>query len=315
MKHIFYALLLFSFLIPFHANAQDLEQKSPDTTWYALVTHDGVEYIGQILDKNDREYHIRKQDGTGLYIPAYLIKTVEPIHTAQFKEGTYMASNPHASRYFYTPSAIPIKKGDGYIQTIFGAVWQFQYGITDHFSLGIGTPLIGAPIWITPKFSFKLADKIHFALGAQAGSIGWLNQSWKSVFGVEYGVFTFGDDQANLSLGAGYLGLRLIVENYYWDAVTQQGYYLDEVEKYGSLAVSLAGMKRINNNMSLMMELWTIPSIEEDMALFFGGPGLRLRRNLNIWDFGFWVIHINNQENQSDNLTFPVPYISFTWKL
>ena len=270
-------IALLSLTFTFVSFSQEVKLDIKDTTWYALTTHDGVEYIGQIIERNEREIYIKKQNGEGLYIPSYIIKSVEAISVERFKEGEYLASNLHASRYFYTPSAFPIKKGDGYIQTIFGGVWQFQYGITDNFSLGIGTPIIGAPIWITPKYSFKLSDKFHAAIGTQLGSVGWLAGGWETLFGVGYGLVTYGNEHQNISLGAGYLGVRAPVDRFYvTDSNTWQGYWKKEVDKYGSTAFSIAGMKMVSKNMTLLFEAWALPWIDDLDPIFFGGPGLRL---------------------------------------
>ncbi|MCB0738564.1 MAG: hypothetical protein KDC92_13690 [Bacteroidetes bacterium] len=311
-KHLI--LALFALVSVLKVSAQTPPDGSQDTTLQVIITHNNVEYIGLLIEKNPHEILIKQQNGDLLYIPSYEVKTITPLSEHNFKKGEFISGNPHPSRYFYTPSAIPIKRGDGYIQTIYGGVWQFQYGLTDRFSLGIGTPIIGAPIWITPKWSFKLGENVWGALGAQAGSFGWLMEGkWDAVFGIGYGVITFGNEQQNLSIGAGYLGTRLPQSEFIIaDSSNWTGYDREYVETNGGFAFSLGGMKRVQKNMLVIGELWALPSITDDVSLTFGGPGLRLMRQQNVWDFGFWVFSINDD---GDRTTFPVPYISFTWKL
>ncbi len=278
-----------------------------------VVSYTNIEYIGVLKEQNARELLIVKEDGIELYIPAYVVKRVEAISDENSKNGQYLSGNPHSSRYFYTPSAFPIKKGDGYIQSIYAGVWQFQYGITDRFSIGIGTPIIGAPIWITPKYSFKLSDNVFGAIGAQAGSLGWISGNWNAPFGIGYGVLSFGDEQQNISVGAGYYGGTYFDEEFVvTDPITYDGYYKDVRKSIDGFALSLAGMKRIQKNMLVLGEFWYAPNVNNTGTLFFGGPGLRLMREQNVWDFGFWIFRVNDNGNVN---AIPIPYISFTWKL
>lgn len=286
-----------------------------------ITTYGGVEYTGRVIQKNAREVYVALVSGGRLYIPAYQIKTMTSLYDASPNKEHAFMDNPHASRYFYTPSALPIRRGDGYVQSIYGAVWQFQYGMTDRFSIGIGTPLIGAPIWITPKYSMKLGEKTWAAVGAQAGSLGWIQSEWGALLGIGYAVVTHGDQSGNISFGVGYYGARIPETRWvYTDTVNWTG-YKEKVYNYNSgLAFSLCGMKQLRDNMFVIGEFWLAPQVgawgnnppQEKIGLFFGGPGLRVTRDGNLWDFGFWVFSISQDR---ENTTFPIPYVAYTWKL
>lgn len=291
------------------AFAQDYD----DSTVYVITTYDDVEFIGHIITKDAREVLLRKDNGDEVFIPTYVIRSIQPLTESLMRKGIYLSGNPHASRYFYTPSAFPIEKGDGYIQTIYGGIWQFQYGITPRFSIGIGTPIIGAPVWITPKYSFNLGRNVYGALGAQVGSLGWILGDWSAVAGVGYGVLTFGSQQSNFSIGMGVLGSRIPSDEFVvTDSLNWTGYDRTVITQRSSLAFSLGGMKHLQKNMLVIGEFWALPNIDGNFSLYFGGPGLRMMRNQNLFDFGFWVFHVNNTD---EPLTFPIPYISYTWKL
>jgi hypothetical protein len=301
--------------------AQAAQAQTRDTnTMMLITTHAGVEYTGRVILKNAREVYVALDNGDRLYIPTYQIASIV-MQSDALKTGHLLADNPHASRYFYTPSALPIKRGDGYVQSIYGAVWQFQYGMTDRFSIGIGTPLIGAPIWITPKYSMQLGDKTWAAIGAQMGSLGWIQSEWGALLGIGYAVVTRGDQSGNLSFGVGYYGARIPDHRFIITDSTNWTGYEEKVYDYNAgLAFSLCGMKQLRDNMFVIGEFWLAPQVgawgnnppQDKAGLFFGGPGLRVTRGGNLWDFGFWVFSVTQNR---ENTTFPIPYIAYTWKL
>jgi len=202
--------------------------------------------------------------------------------------GEYFSENPHASRYFYTPTGYGIKKGTGYVQTIWGVYYQLQYGITDNFSMGVSTTFIGTPITLTPKYSFEINPKLHMAVGAQFGIETYSTGGGNPVLlGIGYTSLTAGSREDNLTFGLGYAQI-------YFDG-----------ESGGGAAISIAGVTRVAKKISLMGEFWILPKV----GIQFGGPGVRIiRKKENILDFGFWVVG-------SGGFFVPAPFFSYTWTL
>ena len=110
--------------------------------------------------------------------------------------------NEHDTRYFFAPSAYNLKKGELYYNTVYFLLHDIQYGITDHISIGMGTTIIGMPMYFTPKVSIPVGEKSAIAIGDMliVGTYG------TNFFGnLAYGNFTTGGVNGNVSLGMGYL--------------------------------------------------------------------------------------------------------------
>ncbi len=272
------------------ANAQSDSTSSEvkDTSTYIVITNDGGEFIGKIESDDGRELKLMTINKGAVIIPKYAVKSMTKANLDNMRGGEYFSENPHASRYFYTPTGYGIKKGEGYVQTIWGVYYQLQYGITDNFSLGVSTTFIGTPITLTPKYSFEINPKLHIAVGAQIGIETYTTVNGNPILlGIGYTSLTAGSKEDNLSIGLGYAQISFDGEN------------------GGGAAVSLAGITRVAKKISIMGEFWVFPKD----GVLFGGPGLRIiRKKENILDFGFWVVG-------SGGDFIPGPFLSYTWAL
>lgn len=139
---------------------------------------------------------------------------IQPEQKAQVTESTEVTEkklpgdspliNHHSSRYVFTPTAYNLKKGELYYNTMYLFVHDAQYGVSDRFSIGMGTTLAGFPFYITPKATIFQGKNTAFAIG-DILMIG----TWGTSFigNVAYGVLTFGNQFKNISLGAGHFYL------------------------------------------------------------------------------------------------------------
>ena len=66
-------------------------------------------------------------------------------------------SNGHASRYVFSPSGFGIEKDSAYLNVV-GPLIDFQYGISDKVSVGIGTPLF-LGVYGTASFIHKFQKR------------------------------------------------------------------------------------------------------------------------------------------------------------
>jgi hypothetical protein len=73
--------------------------------------------------------------------------------------------NHHDSRHFFSPTAYNLRKGQLYYNTTYGLVHDLQYGLSDNFSIGLGTTIIGFPAYVTPKLSIQVADNVALMAG------------------------------------------------------------------------------------------------------------------------------------------------------
>ena len=168
MTRIIIICLLLSFSFFSIIVAQDKEQKfRPDSGLVVLTVNSGEEFVGTILAEDAREVSIRLQNGKMLIIPAYTVKSIRKLSSSTLIKGKPVFANPHPSRYFYTPSAIPMDKGEVYIQTLYAVAYQVQFGVTENFSLGATTTIVGTPLALTAKYSIKIDEKNTLAAVAE----------------------------------------------------------------------------------------------------------------------------------------------------
>jgi hypothetical protein len=288
MTRIIICLLLsFSFLST--TVAQDKEQKaSPDSGLVVLSTNSGEEFVGTIVSEDAREVSIRLQNGKLLIIPTYTVKSIRKLSSSTLVKGKPVFANPHPSRYFYTPSAIPMDKGEIYIQTLYAVAYQVQFGVTENFSIGATTTIVGTPLALTAKYSIKIDEKNTLAFGGLAGLVGW---GTRTNLGIGFGAFTHGTKESNVTFAGGYA-------------------WINEKNNGGgnSAVMSLSGNQRLSRNLSLMGELWYLP----EAGVFFGGPCLRIfnnNRRKSSFDLGIWSIGVNNSEGAPF-----IPVVGYTYK-
>ncbi len=185
-----------------------IAQEIPDTTLFRLITTDGNNYFGKIVDQDSVKVRFDAQNLGELTFPRSAIKLLEPIPTARVISGKVWPPNTQSTRYFFAPNAYGLNKGEGYYQNVWVLFNQFSLGVTRNFSIGAGmVPLFlfaGAPtpIWIIPKLTFPVV-KDKFQVGA-GGLVGFVLGAEEAGFGILYGTLTVGSRDANASLGLGY---------------------------------------------------------------------------------------------------------------
>lgn len=202
--------LKYGFLFPcflFVCNFQ-LSAQSDTTKLRIVITHDGNEYLGTIVSQTDEALQLNTKNLGILNIKSGDIRKIMDAEKAQIKGKEIWLEHPQSSRYFISTNSYGLKKGEAYYQNVW--IWfnQFAYGVSDHFSIGLGVvPLFllsgtSTPVWITPKFSIPVSGG-NFALGAGA-LIGTVLGEDDASFGFLYGTSTFGNRDNNLTVGLGY---------------------------------------------------------------------------------------------------------------
>jgi len=204
--HFSISLWIISFVLNPAANAQ----VASDSTMYLIETTDGNEFIGYILLRNDSTITFSSEKFGTVNIPVSLLKKIEVIDPHKLTNEGYLFENPQATRYFFAPNGYGLLKGEAYYQNLWVFYNQISVGITNNFSLGVGTiPIFlfgvsALPIWVTPKFSIPVVkDKFNLGIGVLAGTI-ISSEDAMAPTGIFYGTATFGSRDKNLSIGLGY---------------------------------------------------------------------------------------------------------------
>ncbi len=170
-----------------------------------IFMKDGTIYKGyRRKDQDESQYIVYTDLGKIMYDNSQ----VEQIKIIDESQMRYF-DHPLSSRYFLSPTAIPLRKGEKFYsnQNIF--LNSFQYGVSKNVSIGAGFETISTFFLLTPtpfanvKVSFAGSQNFHYGGGLLVGGVfGQLIDEYE-YFASPYGVLTWGDRDKNLTLGGG----------------------------------------------------------------------------------------------------------------
>ena len=220
----------------------------------------------------------------------------------------------HDSRYFFAPSALPLKERELYYNSLYFLLHDFQYGISDRFTIGMGTTIIGLPVYFTAKYSIPLQENSHLAFGNML----MLGTYGTDFFGnLAFGTYTYGDSHNNFSIGGGHL---------YFNPG-------DNTEQTSSAVGNISGIVRAAENFYFLTEnylfnfqsteyayrntalpdgtfVYQEAEYEVNRNVWYGLTGIRFVRKNNelvSWQLGLTHMLIVNSD-------IPAPYNSSEWE-
>jgi len=244
-------------------------------------------------------------------------------------------NNEHNTRHFFSPTAKNLRQGELYYNTIYFLIHDAQYGISDNFSIGMGTTIAGIPFYLTPKLTFPLGEKSTVAIGDLfvLGTYG-VNFTGNLV----YGIYTYGSDTKNITMGLGYISVS--------------GEDLNE--STSNIVFNMAGMIKISDYVYFISENYFLnlnisreanfdyydpendyseyhtESFMQHNSFLLGITGFRFisrKRDVQSWQIGLTYAIVNQGEVPSKYKTgnwhyyggeglslYPFPTVSFTWK-
>ena len=271
------------------AQKQVVTADTYDSTAVYEFRFEGASFQGKILEWTPLAIRIITADFGEVTVLPQNVERILLISTAE-EAKDFIVRNPNATRYFFSPSAIPIRKGEGYYQNIYGVANFVNYGITDNISIGGGMELITLLtsvaggfdffplVVLTPKVGIQINEKNAIGAGVIAGGAAG------TFAGITYGLYTRGTEDRNFSLGLGYA--------------------FADGEFAPSPIMTVSGMYRLNERIFLMTENWLLLDETDPLAVF--AYGVRIANNRNSWDLGFI-----NQRDIAEVLLIGVPYVSF----
>jgi len=275
-----------------------------------LTTNDGKKFIGQIISQNETELSLKTESLGILTIPNTKIRDIKLAEKQQFVNGKYFFTNPHPSRYFFAPSAIPLERGEGYYQNAYVLANSVQVGVTDHFSLGGGI-VIPMLFFITPKFGYKVAKNVYLGGGLLVAAAFIPDLDFG--LGVGYGSITLGNKENNFTLNAGW-GFS---KSETYNSQTQN---YDSKWKYAKKPMfSINGAVRIAPKMSLITENWIFAT---DQYTYDSNTNTETyeSRYGSIISFGFRIMGERNSFDIAmaiptfEGETFGLPYLDYVFK-
>jgi len=268
MKKIVFSIALGLMIISVNAQTDVVGKK------YIYEFRDGTTIIGTFVKDEVGNIYISELDGKETYIPRVMVAQIHELTDDNFKNGDYWFPNLHDSRYFFSPSAFGLEKGEGYFGHSYWVMWQAQYGITDELSIGAGTTLLGIPGTVNAKYSFNVKADLNAALGwFWVGDLfGYTDRSMSSLINMPYAVVTKGSKENNITLGAAY---NLATPFEEWRN--------SEVEPSKRLVLNAGGTFRMGRRFAFVFEAWLLDPmmISHNEPQIMGGPGIRYFRKVN----------------------------------
>lgn len=212
------------------------------------------------------------------------------------EDGELWSYDPNRTRYFYSPSAMMLKKGEmnfSQKELIFSS---FGLGVTDWLSIQVGSILpaflagpSGANFLGAVKVGGALTDRFSLAGGVQTLYIPMAAGAGGFVFGTA----TYGTPDAHVSVS---LGKPFVVSS----------------SLSGSLdaLATVSGNLRVGQHAALVTENWIVPSFSTNDAFFLTSGGVRIMsEHLAVDLAGLWA-----GSAQHGLLTaVPVPWVDFTY--
>ncbi|GAB3794446.1 hypothetical protein GCM10028819_08130 [Spirosoma humi] len=211
MKHLHLLLFL---LVSSLVTAQDdyyqpKKQPVPAKSRYTILLKDGTQLQGELVRQDSVEAVIRTRNLGEVRLRADQIVSIEQ-QGAQVDGASY--PNQFSQTMRLTPTAFSAEKGRLYYRNHLLYFSQFEYGITDNWSVGTTffTFVPSAIFSLSTKVSFPIGDRVRLGISGQYIGIqsdGFLFGGGRgSIQGAGYlqGIVTTGDRQNNTTFGLGW---------------------------------------------------------------------------------------------------------------
>lgn len=268
---------------------------------YLIKLADGNQLYGKILERRKTEIDFETKTLGKVTVPVLNIKKMQIVEEGEMKDGKYWFPNPNNTRYFFAPSSFNLKKGEAYYQNVYFLMNSANYGVTDHFSVGGGI-IIPLAVYFTPKVNFKITEKFYAGVGVLFGLLPDVN-----AVGITYGLTTYGTNEHNITLGAGY------------------GFFSDEFADRPIITVN--GMTRVSRKIALVTENWSIPFTRYDYEYNndYNAPPVvtEIKEYDTYFSYGLRImgekitidIALVNSKDIFEFMPMGVPYVDFVYKL
>jgi len=282
--------------------------KLENNQYCRVTTNDGKQFSGTIVRQDADKITLKTESLGEITIANSKIRECKLVEKQQFINGKYYFSNPHPTRYFFGPSAIPLNKGDGYYQNAYIIANGLQYGVSDHLSIGGGV-VIPIFFYITPKVGYKIGKNVYAGGGILVGSAFIPDVTFGLAIG--YGSMTFGNKENNFTINAGW--------GYYKeeDYNSTSGNYDTQWSFSPKPLFSFNGSVRLAERVSLITENWVIPYREynydtpdNDYTFRYGSVlslGLRIMGEKHAFDIAMAVPAI-------EDILFALPFVGYSFK-
>ena len=236
---------------------------------YIWEFRDGTIIYGEFVKTTNANIIVTDDTGEEVYIPKVMIAQRHVANEENYKDGEYFFPNLHDTRYFFSPSAFGLEKGEGYYSSSYYIAWQFQYGISDNLSIGGGTVGI-LPATVNLKYSWEIQENLNGAIGwFYVGDELFVNDGIGSILNMPYAVLTKGNKEHNITFGLSYN----LAKPFFDDEINYEQGFREE-----RLVLNMGAISRLSRRFSFVFEGWLLNMND---PTFMGGPGIRYFSKIN----------------------------------
>jgi hypothetical protein len=253
------------------AEAQTPPAAATTDTIYEVRLRDGSVLYGRIIEQSADRIVLRTAADLRVEVPRAQIEQLR-VTSGVAHGGVYWPEDPNKTRLFFTSTARPLDRGEGYVSSFMLVLPFAAYGVTDRLTIAGGTPLIGeffGRVWyLAPKYTLMQRPNMSFALGG----LGFIHagKTDEGSVGIVYGAGTFGSTDRALTVGTGW--------GYATAIGSRSGITSDPV-------VMLGGETRVSRRIKLITENWLYFGGGESGGILTGGVrfiGDRLSADLGV---------------------------------
>lgn len=255
------------------ASVPTAAKPAPRDTVVEVRLRDGSVLYGRVIEETPERIVVVTVNGLRLEVPRAQVESLR-ISAGRVVEGAFWAEDPNSTRLFFTSTARPLKKGDGYVSSFMLFLPLVAYGVTDRLTIAGGTPILpvafGRMWYFAPKYTVAKRERSAFAVGA-LGFVLPEDFADNGSVGIMYGAGTWGSRDRAITAGAGW--------GYVWASGTS-GVSNDPV-------IMLGGETRVSRRVKLITENWMFTSGETE-GFVSGGVrfiGDRLSADLGVGGF------------------------------
>ena len=276
-----------------------------------IKMQDGYTYQGFIEKQTDSLLYVKSSSGVLIHIPKHLVANVDFIngHTTKDSTGNLTIHIQAISHNYYVLSsnAFLMKKGEVYGSSSYFLLYNINYAFNQHFSLGVSSTIVAAPIALRLKANFEIAHKLYLGVDGLFGSGSWLNS--KSYGGGGVVKLTYGDTKVNFTALGGYgdIDYYVQVRRSRRGGGRRGG---NHYQNYTSAIIGAAFSYAISEKIYFVGEAFAAPQVN----LFTLSPAIRtnFRQNFS-WVFGIEGLLNATSGNSTPLIAFP--YIGFSFRL
>lgn len=291
MKNIIHCFVLL--LISSIAIAQNINQTAK------IVTNDGTIMTGKVVESDDNSVTIETAYGANKILTEDIVSIDYTDSDSDTTEGAKESEKDYysGSHYLWGQSAFGLKKGQAYYENTYLFLNAATYGVTDNFSIGVGTEVVSLlfgefPLtYITPKVSIPFKGGA-VSLGTTLIHVPWDGGS--ETAGLLSGALTLGTLRSNITFGVGF------------------GYTFEDGFEDSFAPFSISGMHRVSNRIALVSENVFVSTDDFNSGLdgvFTAGIRIFSRRETN-----FLTISLLRSTGDNGG-PFAWPFFSGTVKL